>query len=92
MTGPGIYPQILEVHALLYLFGKGSNKQQRRGGIISNFTKEEAFFISYNNQVFLEIISQWSPTSSTLKKKSSSPLEFGQEENIPGQPFERGAY
>ena len=45
LTGPGIYPQIFhsQVHALQYLFVRGSNKQQRKGAIISNFTKAETF-------------------------------------------------
>ena len=34
---------IIEFHVLYYLFVKGSNKKQRRGGIISNFTKGETF-------------------------------------------------
>ena len=49
-------PKYLEFHTLLSLFEKGSNKQQQRGGIITNFTKGETFLISYNNQVLLGVI------------------------------------
>ena len=66
-TGPGIYSQILELHALLYLFARESNKQQKRGGIILNFIKGKTFFISYNHQVLLQVISLCSPPSCTLQ-------------------------
>ena len=54
LTSPGIYPQICD--RTLYppvLIIRGSKKQQRRGRIISNFTKGETFFISYSNQVLI---------------------------------------
>ena len=38
---------IIELHGQLFLFVRGSSKQQKRGGIISYFTKENTFFISY---------------------------------------------
>ena len=42
LAGPGIYPQIYHrIYVLQYVFVKGSNKEQRRAEIISNFTKEE---------------------------------------------------
>ena len=44
MTGPGIYP--LVYHRTPYpavLIVRGSNKKQRRGWIILNFTKGETF-------------------------------------------------
>ena len=38
-----IHKFIIELHALQCLFVRGSNKKQRRGRIISNFTKGETF-------------------------------------------------
>ena len=38
-----IHKFIIELHALQCLFVKGSNKKQRRGTIITNFTKGETF-------------------------------------------------
>ena len=59
-------------------FLRGSNKKQKKGRIISSFTKGETF-ISYANQVFLRrVILQCGPPSSTLHKKPFSPLNFGQ--------------
>ena len=92
MTSPGIYPKIIELYALLNLIAMWSNKQQRRSEIISNFTKGESFFISYYNQVLLGLFSRWVAFSCFLIKRPSSPLQFGQEENIPGHSFERRAY
>ena len=78
------------MRALLYLFVGGliNNK----GRIISIFTKREPFLISFNNQVLFGLISRCSSRSCTLQKRSSSPLQFGQEENIPGHSIGRGAY
>ena len=76
LTGPGIYPQILELHAQLYLFVRGSNKQQKRGRIISNFTEGETFFIFYNNQVLLGVISRCTPPSNTAQKMTFSIKDF----------------
>ena len=40
----------------------------------------------------LGVISQYGAPSCTLQKRPSSPLQFGQEENITGQSIERKAY
>ena len=85
-----IHKFILELHALQCLFVRGSNKQQRRGRIISNFTKEQTFSSFMTTKWSWEIISQCGPASSTLQKRPS--LQFGQEENIPGQSTESRAY
>ena len=77
----------MKLHALQYLLAKESNKQQRRGGIISNFTKGDTFFISSNKQVPFGVISLCSPPSCTLQKGRSSSLQFDHEENIPGRSF-----
>ena len=54
--------------------------------------KKSLFFISYNNQVLLEVISRFGSPSCTLPKRPSSPLQSGQEENIPGHLFKRRTY
>ena len=71
LTVPEIYSKISKLHVLFYLFVRGSNKQQRRRGIIFNFTKGAHFFISCNNQLFFGLISQYSPSSCTLQEKTS---------------------
>ena len=38
-----IHKFIIEIHLLQCLFGRGSNKKQTRGRIISNFTEGETF-------------------------------------------------
>ena len=64
---------IIELHALQCLFVSGSNKKQIRGKIISNFTRRD-FFISYDNQVLLGVISQCGPVLGPSKK--NLPLLF----------------
>ena len=46
----------------------------------------------YDNQELLGVISKYGPPSCTLQKGSSSPMHFGQEENISGHSTERRAY
>ena len=72
----GFFLQILELHALLYLFVRTSNKQQRRDGIISNFTKWGTFFIPFNNQVLLRVFLKCSPSYCTLQKRPSFPFSL----------------
>ena len=75
LTQPGIYPQVYHrTPCPAVLIVRRSKKQQRRDGIISNFTKGETFFISYNNQVLLEVISRFSHLLGPSIKRSSSPL------------------
>ena len=70
------------------------------GGLISNKGGVGLFQISQNESLFhllrqlstLGVISQWGPPSCTLQKRPSSPLQFGPEENIPGQSIESRAY
>ena len=82
---------IIELHVLQCLFVRGSNKKQRRGRIFSYFRKGE-IFISYDNQVLLGVISKCGPPIWTLQERPSSPLQFGQEENMPGHLVESRAY
>ena len=42
--------------------------------------------------MLLGVIKQCGPPSSTFQKRRSSPLQFGQEDNIPGHSMERRAY
>ena len=50
------------------------------------------FFISYDNQVLLGIISQCGPPSCTIQKRHFFPLQFGQEENISRHSIEKKVY
>ena len=79
-----IHRCIIEPHTLQCLFVRQSNKQQRMGMIVSNFTSTD-LFIFYNNQVLLGVVSQCSPPSCTLQERLSSPLQFGQKEK--GTPY-----
>ena len=76
-------------HRTPCLFVKGSNEKQRRGRIISNFTKGETFSSLNDNQVLLGVIS-CGPHSCTPQKRGF--LQFGQEENIPGHSIETRPY
>ena len=44
LADPGTYQQILELHALLYLFKSDCNKQQIMGGVFFGFHKSKDFF------------------------------------------------
>ena len=87
-----IHKGIIELHVLQRLFVRGSNKKQRRDRITSNFTKEETFSSLMTTKVLLGEISQCAPPSYTLQKRSLSPLQFGQKENIPGHSTEGRTY
>ena len=70
----------------------GCNKQQRKRRIIWNFTKEDTFFISYNNQALLVEITRSPTFLHPPKRMPSFPLQFVEGENIPGHSFERKTY
>ena len=72
----------MELHVFQYLVVMESNKNQRRVEIILNFTKGEIYFISFNDKVFLRVISRCSPLFAP-SIKGLSLLCFGQKENIP---------
>ena len=82
---------IIELYALQCLFVRRSNKKQRRGRIISNFTKGETFSSLLQPSAFGHNCTMWLP-SGTLQERSSSLFLFGQEENIPGHSIESRAY
>ena len=88
---------IIDLHVLQCLFASGSNKKQRRGRIISNFTKEQTFWslmttkCSWGKEVEWVNLKILSP-SLHHTKMPSSPLQFGQEKNIPGNSIERRGY
>ena len=93
LTCSEIYTQIYHrAPCPAVLFFKGPKKRQRRGKIISNFTKGQTFFIFYDNQVLLKVISQCGPSSCTLQKRPSYPLHFDQEGNIPGHSIDGQGY
>ena len=56
------------------------------------FHKRSDFFFSYDNQVLLEVISQFDLPFWTPQERTSFPLQFGQEENIPEHSIESKAY
>ena len=60
-------------------------------GLFRISQKERIFFVSYNNQVLLGVISRCAPLCN-LQKRPSFSLQFGQEENILGYSFETIAY
>ena len=45
-----------------------------------------------DNQMLLRVISQCRFPSCTLQKRPFSPLQFGQEDNLPGHSIESRAY
>ena len=75
---------IIELHALQCLFVRGSNKKQRRGRIISNFS-------SYLYQPS-DNTAMWSSLFHPSRKRYFFPFQFGQEENISGNSIERRVY
>ena len=84
----GAYPKIY--HRTIcpaVLICKRSNKK-----IISNFTEgERLFHLLWQPSAFEGNFTMWYP-SCILQKRSSSPFQVGQEENIPGHPTEMRAY
>ena len=72
-----------------YLWG-GPTKKIGVG--LFQISQKRDFFISYDNQVFLGVISQYGPPSCNLQKRPSSPLQFGEKENMPKHLIESVAY
>ena len=79
---PRICLQIYQkLHVLQCLFVRGSNKKQRRGRIISNFTKGEAFHLLWQPSALAGNLTMWPsflhppknnlPFSFTLAKKKT---------------------
>ena len=66
--------------------------KNKGGAGLFQVSQKEGLFISYDNQVLLRVFSHCDPPSCTLQERPSSPLQFGQEENIPGHSIERRAY
>ena len=67
-----IHNFVIEMHAPQCLFEKRSNKKQRRGRIISNFTKGETFFI-YDKSTLGGNLIMWSAFLLPSKKAFLSP-------------------
>ena len=86
-----IYEFIIELYTLQFLFVRGSNKQQRSGRIISNFTKGQTFSFLWQPSTYVDNLTMDLP-SCTIQKKLSSPFQFGLEEKILGHSIERRAY
>ena len=86
---PAIYPQAYHrtpCHTVLIC--KGSNKKQKRIRLFQISQKERLSHLLWQ-QSALEVISQCGSPSCTLPKRTSSTLQFDQEENIPGYSIER---
>ena len=60
--------------------------------MLFQISQKDRLLISYDNQVLLVVIAQCGPVSWTDQRRAFSPLQFGQEENIPGNSIERKAY
>ena len=86
-----IHKFIIELNALQSLFARGSNKQQSRGRVASNFTKVQTFSSLWQPGVLQGNLTMWL-TLCTLQKRTSFPLQFCQKENIPRNSIERIAY
>ena len=80
-----------EIQTLLYLFKEESNKKQRRGRIISSFTKRETYIqqtlTDFNNQVLLGVISCCISLLAVSEKIIASSFSF-----MLGHLFKRGTY
>ena len=71
-----------------------------QGGLVKNkgeiglfkISQKEGLFHLLDNQVLLGVISQCGPPICTFQKRPSSPLQFGQEENIRGHSMKSRAY
>ena len=75
------------LHIQQCLFVRWSNKKQRTGWIISNFTKgETSSSLSWQSGALGSNVTMFP------QERSSPPLQFGQEENIPGHLIERRGY
>ena len=72
---------IIELYDMQCLFARRSNKKQRRGRIIWNFTKGERLFSSYGNYMLLGVISQCAPILHLPKKAFLSPSLWSRREH-----------
>ena len=68
---------IIELHALQCLFVRGSNKKQRRGSIISNFTNGETFSSLMTTKYSWGKYHNVAPLLVPLKKSLPLPFSFG---------------
>ena len=82
-----IHKLITKRHALQCLFVRGSNKKQKRGRIISKFTKGETFSSLMTTKC------SWGYSYNVASLLAPSwALQIGQEENVPGHSIESTAY
>ena len=65
----------------------------RKGEVeLFQISRKGEFFVSYNNQVLLNVISRCARPFLHLKKAFPLPNQFGQERNTVGYSFERRVY
>ena len=82
-TVESIHTLMIQLHVLQCWFVSGSNKNQRRDRIISNFTKGKTFLYLMTTKCSRVILQCGFP---------SCTLQFGQEKNIRGHSIESRAY
>ena len=83
-----IHKFIIELHALQCLFVRWSNKKQRKGRIISNFTKGEPFHLLWQPSTLGSNggnLIMRSPILHTSKKAFLSPSVWAEENNLDTQ-------
>ena len=82
-----IHKFIIKRHFLQCLFVRESNKKQKRGRIISKFTKGETFSSLMTTKF------SWGHSYNVASLLAPSwTLQIGQEENVPGHSIESTAY
>ena len=72
-----IHQFIIELQVMEWLFLRTSNKTQRRGRIISNFTKKEAFHLLYQPSGLGDNLAMWSLFLNSSIKGFSFPFSLG---------------
>ena len=83
---------IIEIHVLQCFFVRGSNKKQRRGRIISNFTKGEAFHLLWQPSALGVNITMWPSFLHLPKKIFLSPSLWPQKKTYLETQLKGGAY
>ena len=77
-----IHKFIIELHVLQRLYVRGFNKKQRRGRIISNFTKGKTFSSLMTPKYSWNNLTMWSPFLHPPKKAFLSPSVWPRREYI----------
>ena len=86
-----IHKFITELHVLQFLFVRRSKKNKGGVKLFQISQKERLFHLSGQPSALGGNITMC-PPSSTTQKRPSCPLQFGQEENMPGHSVQWRAY